>query len=153
MIKSFYDAGQLLSQLDDYKDYFRPWANPFPKIRGEAKVIVAEINDSQLEPDLKVEDFKTALVDKYLFREAKANATNLVPTFYVQAQAEAEKRLGDTISTLQVQADRARRYGVLLAFLTAASFLVSAVAAWWGGVTGGKHRDDEVDHSRHTAWK
>lgn len=92
MIKSFYDAGKLLSQLDEYKDYFRPWANPFPKLRNEAKVIVAEINNGQLEPDLKVEDFKSALVDKYLFREAKANATNLVPTFYVQAQADASKQ-------------------------------------------------------------
>jgi CRISPR-associated Csh1 family protein len=92
MIKSFYTAGKLLSQLPEYADYFRPWANPFPKIRGEAKVIVAEINDGQLEPDLKVEDFKTAMVDKYLFREAKANATNLVPTFYMQAQADPEKQ-------------------------------------------------------------
>lgn len=92
MIKSFYDAGKLLSQLDDYKDYFRPWANPFPKPRGDMKVIIAEINDGILEPDLKVEDFRTGLVDKYLFREAKANATNLVPTFYLQAQADVDKQ-------------------------------------------------------------
>lgn len=92
MIKSFYEAGRLLSQLDGYKDYFRPWANPFPKLRGDTKVIVAEINDGTLEPDLKVEDFKSAWVDKYLFREAKANATNLVPTFYLQAQADADKQ-------------------------------------------------------------
>ena len=45
-----------------------------------------------MEPDLKVEDFRTALVDKYLFREAKANATNLVPTFYLQVQADAVKQ-------------------------------------------------------------
>lgn len=92
MIKSFYEAGRLLSQLDDYKDYFRPWANPFPKPRGEVEVVVAEINNSQLEPDLKLEKFKSALVDKYLFREAKANATNLVPTFYLQVQADSDKQ-------------------------------------------------------------
>ena len=92
MIKSFYDAGRVLSQLDDYKDYFRPWANPFPKPRGDVKVIVAKINDGELETDLSIEDFKTGLVDKYLFREAKANATNLVPTFYLQVQADADKQ-------------------------------------------------------------
>jgi hypothetical protein len=92
MIKSFYTVGKILSQIPEYADYFRPWANPFPKVRGEAKVIVAEINDSVLMPELKLEDFRTELVDKYLFREAKANATNLVPTFYVQPQAEPEKQ-------------------------------------------------------------
>jgi CRISPR-associated protein Csh1 len=95
MIKSFYYAGRLLSQLDDYKDYFRPWANPFPKLRGEAKVIIAEINDGILEPALTIEDFRSATtyIDKYLFREAKARMTNLVPTFYVQAQTDVHKQV------------------------------------------------------------
>lgn len=92
MIKSFYDAGKLLSQLEEYKDYFRPWANPFPNLRGNAKVIIAEVSHGTLEPHLKVEDFRSALVDKYLFREAKANATNLVPTFYLQAYIDTEKQ-------------------------------------------------------------
>lgn len=39
-----------------------------------------------------MEDFRTGLVDKYLFREAKSNATNLVPTFYVQPQGDLEKQ-------------------------------------------------------------
>lgn len=90
MIKSFYDAGKLLSQLDEYKDYFRPWANPFPKPRGDLKVIFAEINDGMLEPNLKLEDFKTALVDKYLFRPAKSRDTNLVPTFYLYPDSKPD---------------------------------------------------------------
>jgi hypothetical protein len=92
MIKALYTAGKILSQLADYGDYFRPWSNPFPKVRGEAKVIIAEVIDGVLNSDLQLEDFKTAMVDKYLFREAKANATNLVPTFYVQPQSDAEKQ-------------------------------------------------------------
>ncbi len=92
MIKSFYEAGRLLSQLDVYKDYFSPWANPFPKVRGEPEVLIAHVRDGQLVPDLDPEKFKTELVDKYLFREAKANATNLVPTFYLQVQADADKQ-------------------------------------------------------------
>lgn len=92
MIKALYTVGETLSQLPDYADYFRPWANPFPKVRGEAKVIVAEINEEVLLPTLRVEDFKTGMVDKYLFREAKANATNLVPTFYLQAHSDRDKQ-------------------------------------------------------------
>jgi hypothetical protein len=38
-------------------------------------------------------------------------------------------------------ADAARRTGVLGAFLVAASFLVSAVGAYWAAQVGGRHRD------------
>ena len=67
--------------------------------------------------------------------------------------AEAEQRLDQTVATLKAQADKARRYGILIAFLTAASLLVSAVAAWWAAGAGGKHRDEGVDHSHLTRWR
>jgi FtsH-binding integral membrane protein len=67
--------------------------------------------------------------------------------------ADSEKRLNETISTLQTQAETARKYAVLIAFLTAASLLISAVAAWWGAISGGKHRDDAIDHSHLTSWR
>ena len=63
------------------------------------------------------------------------------------AEADAQKRLDDTVASLRAQAETARRYAVLFAFLTAASFLVSGVAAWWAATAGGKHRDEGVDHS------
>ena len=69
------------------------------------------------------------------------------------AEADAQKRLDDTVATLRAQADSARRYGVLLGFMTAASLLISGVAAWWAATAGGKHRDDGVDHSHMSRWK
>ncbi len=69
------------------------------------------------------------------------------------AEADAQKRLDDTVATLKAQAETARRYAVLFAFLTAASLLVSGVAAWWAASTGGKHRDDGVDHSHFSRWR
>ncbi|WP_080053897.1 TM1802 family CRISPR-associated protein [Spirosoma aerolatum] len=99
MIKSLYIAGKLLAQLDDYKDYFRPWANPFPTWQGVAQVIVADIHDGQLLPELSVEAFNPDWVDRYLFREAKANATNLVPTLYLHTQPTTEKQL-ESIRTM-----------------------------------------------------
>jgi hypothetical protein len=39
-------------------------------------------------------------------------------------------------------AENARKMAVLAAFLTAASFLVSAVGAYWAAMKGGRHRDE-----------
>lgn len=80
----------------------------------------------------------------YLAREISAR-TGL-------AEADAQKRVDDTVATLKAQAETARKYGVLLAFMTAASLLISGVAAWWAATAGGKHRDEGVDHSRFSRW-
>ncbi len=85
-------------------------------------------------------------VDKsYLVRE--------VTTRSGLPEADAQKRIEQTITTLKAQADTTRRYGILIAFLTAASLLVSAVAAWWAATTGGKHRNEGVDHTHFTRWR
>lgn len=57
-------------------------------------------------------------------------------------QAEAEKRVNDTIVTMKQVADKARKTAVVIGFITAASLLLGAAAAWWGGTTGGRHRDE-----------
>ena len=80
----------------------------------------------------------------YLAREISAR-TGL-------AEADAQKRVDDTVATLKAQAETTRKYGVLLAFMTAASLLISGVAAWWAATAGGKHRDEGVDHSRFSRW-
>jgi hypothetical protein len=69
------------------------------------------------------------------------------------AESDAQTRLDDTVATLRAQAETARRYAVLFAFLTAASFLVSGVAAWWAATAGGKHRDEGIDHSHLSRWR
>ena len=68
-------------------------------------------------------------------------------------EAGAQDRLDQTVTLLKAQADTARRYGILIAFLTAASLLVSAVAAWWAACSGGRHRDEGIDHSHLTRWR
>ena len=69
------------------------------------------------------------------------------------AQADAEKRVDDTLSALKAQADTARRYGIVLAFITAASLLISAVGAWWAACAGGRHRNEGLNHSHLTRWR
>jgi hypothetical protein len=69
-------------------------------------------------------------------------------------QPEAEKRVDDAFAklnqakeTAKQAAERARKIGVLTAFLTAAVLLVAAAASWMGAMLGGKHRDEEMDLS------
>ncbi|KRE11699.1 hypothetical protein ASE66_24615 [Bosea sp. Root483D1] len=70
------------------------------------------------------------------------------------SQQDAEKRIDDAYTklnqakeTAKQAAERARRMGVITAFLTAAALLAGAAAAWFAAVLGGKHRDEEIDLS------
>lgn len=67
---------------------------------------------------------------------------------------EANKRIDDTMAQVNALSDKAkqvaesaRKTGVLVAFLTAASLVISAAAAWWAATIGGKHRDENTDLS------
>ncbi len=69
-------------------------------------------------------------------------------------QAEAEKRVDDAMVKLnqakeaaKQAAEKARKIGVITAFLTAAVLLVGAAAAWAAAMLGGKHRDEGMDLS------
>jgi hypothetical protein len=73
---------------------------------------------------------------------------------------DASKRVDDAMAAVNAAkekakqaAETARKVGVMLAFLTAASLAVGAAAAWWAATTGGKHRDEGVDLSHLTAWR
>lgn len=61
------------------------------------------------------------------------------------AQARVDQVLGQMDQARQTAleaADTARRTGVIAAFLTAASFLASAIGAYWAASMGGRHRDE-----------
>lgn len=93
MIKSLYTIGKILSQDENYAHYFKPWANPFPKvIDDEAKVIFASITNGILKENLQEENFSKQRVNCYLYRKVQgANGTNLVPTFLLQPDNNIEK--------------------------------------------------------------
>jgi hypothetical protein len=67
-------------------------------------------------------------------------------------QAEAQKRVDDAFArlnqakeTAKQTAEKARKTGVIVAFLTAAVLLVGAAAAFLAAMLGGRHRDEEID--------
>ena len=68
-------------------------------------------------------------------------------------EAEAKTRVEQTVAEMKTAADKARRFGIVLAFFTAVSLLLSAVGAWWAAVKGGEHRDQGIDHSHLTRFR
>ena len=80
--------------------------------------------------------------DKAYVAQIVSSRTGLPPE-------EAAKRVDDVVAKARAAADSARKYGIVVAFLYAASMLASAVAAWWAATLGGKHRDDRADYSHY----
>jgi hypothetical protein len=68
-------------------------------------------------------------------------------------QNGAEQRVDAAITDVKDYADAARKIGVLVGFLTAASLAVGAAASWWAAKVGGAHRLDYRGISVFTRWK
>jgi hypothetical protein len=90
----------------------------------------------------------------------KAYLARLIQARTGLAQPEAEQRIDRVMATMQsaadkakAVADKARRVGVIIAFVTAAALVVSAVAAWWAAGMGGRHRDEGTDFSHLVGWR
>jgi hypothetical protein len=92
--------------------------------------------------------------------EDKAYLTAQIAAHTGLAQADAAKRIDDAMAALNAASEKAkqaaevaRKTGVLVAFMIAASLAVSAAAAWWAASIGGKHRDEGIDLSHLTVWR
>jgi hypothetical protein len=83
----------------------------------------------------------------------KTSLANAVVANSGLAPADAQRRVETVIAAMKSEADMVRKLGILLAFLTAASLLIGAVAAWWSAVAGAKHRFSLVDHSHLSSWR
>ena len=64
------------------------------------------------------------------------------------APNDAEKRVDVAIANARDNLSRARKSGVILAFMAGAAALLGAAAAWFAAVVGGQHRDDSTGVSR-----
>lgn len=103
-------------------------------------------------PNARTEDLRTE-VSSLLARSAAsgglapADRTYLASVVAARAgvqQPEAEARVDRAIAQMKEATDKARKVAVVFGFLTAATMLLGAVAAWWGATTGGQHRDQET---------
>jgi hypothetical protein len=79
----------------------------------------------------------------------KGYVAYLIATRTGLSQSDAEKRVNEVLAkadaTVKTAAEKARKAGILLAFLTAASLLAGAAAACWAARSGGRHRDRGVE--------
>lgn len=110
----------------------RPEATNASDARDEAMGIVArgiaqgEISEADRTYLAQVIAARTGVPED----QAKAR----VDTMITNAQQAAEEA--------KQQAERAKRFAVIAAFVTAASLAISAAAAFWAAGMGGKHRDE-----------
>ncbi len=100
-----------------------------------------------------------AAVDGQLSTEDRAYLTRTVAARAGVEPAEVERRIDAfsaqakaALEKTRAAAETARRLGILIAFLTAASLAVAAAAAWWGASLGGRHRDENIDFSQLIRW-
>jgi hypothetical protein len=91
--------------------------------------------------------------------EDRAYVVHVVAARTNSAQSDAEARVdafAEAIKTsaakMRATTETARKGGILLAFLTAATMVLGAAAAWWGAGVGGRHRDENFDASHLTRW-
>ena len=73
---------------------------------------------------------------------------------------EATRRVNDGIAEVNTlankakqAAERARKIGIIIGFLSAATLAIAAAAAWWAATMGGKHRNEAVEYSPMTSWR
>jgi hypothetical protein len=59
-------------------------------------------------------------------------------------QSEAERRVDHLVAEARLAAEKARKFGIVAAFVVAATMVVSAMAAWWSAQWGGSHRDQRT---------
>jgi hypothetical protein len=57
------------------------------------------------------------------------------------SQAEAERRVSETMAKAKDAANKARKATIITAFITITALLIGAAAAWWAGSMGGRDRD------------
>jgi hypothetical protein len=98
---------------------------PAQDVRAEAvRVLSRSMTDGELNPG-----------DRVWLAQSISARTGL-------PQQDADRRVTEAINQAKAAADKARKTGILLGFITAATLLVGAAAAWWGAGMGGKHRDE-----------
>jgi hypothetical protein len=94
----------------------------------------------------------TDMVRGELPAEDKSYVASLVAAHTGMTQAQADERVDQVLAEAKHKADQARKAGIIIAFITAASLLVGAAAAAGAATMGGRHRDQNTDTSAIWRW-
>ena len=111
---------------------------PSPDVRAEAGRVLITSRDGVLAPG-----------ERTYLSQIVAARTGL-------SAIDAEARVATVSEQLNTSANYARKVGIVLGFLAAASLLVAAATGWWTAVLGGSHRDQgtvwDGFASKRTLW-
>lgn len=77
--------------------------------------------------------------------EDRAYLVNIIASQTNFAPESADQRVEAVAADMKADADKARRLGVYLGFLTASTLAVGAASAWAAARVGGRHQDQNVD--------
>jgi len=86
----------------------------------------------------------TASSHRGLQQDDRAYLARLVSATTGAAQPDADRRVNDAVTSAHDNIARARRAGVVLAFMLAAAALLGAAVAWYAALEGGRHRDGRI---------
>jgi hypothetical protein len=82
--------------------------------------------------------------DRTYLAQLVSQATGLPEPEATTRVSAAIDQLNALAAEARAAAEKARKFALLLAFLTAASLAVAAGAAWWAATVGGDHRDQRI---------
>jgi hypothetical protein len=87
-----------------------------------------------------------------LSADNRTYAARLISARTGLSQAEAEARIDTALAEAKEAADKARKAGIAMAFLLAATLFVAGAAAARAAAVGGRHRDENTDTGRFWSW-
>ncbi len=108
MIKTIYQFGTYLSQIEEMQHYFEMSAAPYPEHSTDELVIIAEIRNKKY-TKLSIERYSTAYNSRYLYRElASSRSTSIVPTlhfYFVPKESDLDTSIAKFLDKLQRSID------------------------------------------------
>jgi CRISPR-associated protein Csh1 len=108
MIKTIYQFGTYLKEIEEMQPYFEVSAAPYPENATDEQVIIAEIKNQKFSK-LTIERYSTAYNGKYLFRElASSRSTSIVPTlhfYFVPKESDLDTSITKFLDKLQRSID------------------------------------------------
>jgi hypothetical protein len=111
-------------------------ANADQARQAAGRIMSSRITDGKLPDDDRAYLIRIVMDTTGLSEADAGTRVDAAVTGLNQAKAEAQRL-----------AEKARKFGILVTFLTAAALAVGAAAAWWAAAIGGRHRDQATDFS------
>ena len=127
---------------------------PMSERQPMASILDTLLRPSTPRPEARTDDIRAQaarlLAQAQPIASATATATTTSRTQLNQvlvsrlgiSEADADKRVTEAGSELQLALTKAKKMSVVLAFFTATALLVAGAAAWVAAELGGKHRDE-----------